>query len=143
MDEGTDYLVASTTFERGKSWVFGTPPVNTGEMPPQLCYTLATGAMQAGRGITKGYRAGVGINAGCLYQINTQLRVHAQLQVPYWYHGSSNQQEVTGHYWQPISTFGLQYDIDKRQALRLDASYEWQNRIDAQDDIRVAYMRYF
>ena len=143
VDEGTDYLVASTTFERGKSWVFGTPPVNTGEMPPQLCYTLATGAMQAGRGITKGYRAGVGINAGCLYQINTQLRVHAQLQVPYWYHGSSNQQEVTGHYWQPISTFGLQYDIDKRQALRLDASYEWQNRIDAQDDVRVAYMRYF
>ncbi|MFZ2844525.1 DUF4105 domain-containing protein [Psychrobacter sp.] len=142
-EDGTDHLVASTTLEYGKSWAFGTPPANSGEMPPQLCYALATGAVQGGRGINKGYRVGAGVNAGCLYQINNQLRAQAELQLPYWYHGSSDAPEVTGHYWQPITTFGLQYDIDKKQALRLNASYDWQDRVDANDDIKLSYMRYF
>lgn len=141
--DGTDHLVGSTTLEYGKSWAFGTPPANSGEMPPQLCYALATGAVQGGRGINKGYRVGAGVNAGCLYQINNQLRAQAELQLPYWYHGSSDEPEVTGHYWQPITTFGLQYDIDKKQALRLNASYDWQDRVDANDDIKLSYMRYF
>ncbi|MDN5566470.1 MAG: DUF4105 domain-containing protein [Psychrobacter sp.] len=145
---GTGHLVASTTLEYGKSWAFGTPRIDasglmTGEMPPQLCYTLATGALQGGRGINKGYRAGVGINAGCIYEINNQLRAQAQLQLPYWYHGSSDQADVQGSYWQPIASFGLQYDIDKKQALRLNASYEWQDRIEANEDFSLAYMRYF
>ena len=145
---GTGHLVASTTLEYGKSWVFGTPRIDasglmTGEMPPQLCYTLATGALQGGRGINKGYRAGVGVNAGCIYQINNRLRAEAELQLPYWYHGSSDQVDVQGNYWQPIASFGLQYDIDKKQALRINASYDWQDRIDANDDLSLAYMRYF
>ena len=142
-EDGTDHLVGSTTLEYGKSWAFGTPPANSGEMPPQLCYALATGAVQGGRGINKGYRVGAGVNAGCLYQINNQLRAQAELQLPYWYHGSSDKPEVTGHYWQPITTFGLQYDIDKKQALRFNASYDWQDRVDANDDIKLSYMRYF
>ncbi len=142
-EDGTDHLVGSTTLEYGKSWAFGTPPANSGEMPPQLCYALATGAVQGGRGINKGYRVGAGVNAGCLYQINNQLRAQAELQLPYWYHGSSDEPEVTGHYWQPITTLGLQYDIDKKQALRLNASYDWQDRVDANDDIKLSYMRYF
>ena len=142
-EDGTDHLVASTTLEYGKSWAFGTPPANSGEMPPQLCYALATGAVQGGHGINKGYRVGAGVNAGCLYQINNQLRAQAELQLPYWYHGSSDEPEVTGHYWQPITTLGLQYDIDKKQALRLNASYDWQDRVDANDDIKLSYMRYF
>lgn len=146
--DGTDHLVGSTTLEYGKSWAFGAPRTDTsgvvsGEMPPQLCYTFATGAIQGGRGLNKGYRVGAGVNAGCLYQINNQLRAQAELQLPYWYHGSSNDSDVRGHYWQPITTLGLQYDIDKKQALRLDASYDWQDRIDANDDIKLAYMRYF
>ncbi|TXD96624.1 DUF4105 domain-containing protein [Psychrobacter frigidicola] len=146
--EGTDHLVGSTTLEYGKSWAFGTPRTGpsglvTGEMPPQLCYTLATGTVQAGRGINKGYRVGAGVNAGCLYQINNQLRAQAELQLPYWYHGSSDEPDVRGHYWQPITTLGLQYDIDKKQALRLNASYDWQDRVDANEDIKLAYMRYF
>ena len=141
--DGTDHLVGSTTLEYGKSWAFGTPPANSGEMPPQLCYALATGAVQGGHGINKGYRVGAGVNAGCLYQINNQLRAQAELQLPYWYHGSSDEPEVTGHYWQPITTLGLQYDIDKKQALRLNASYDWQERVDANDDIKLSYMRYF
>ena len=145
---GTGHLVASTTFEYGKSWAFGMPRTDasglmTGEMPPQLCYTLATGALQGGRGINKGYRAGVGVNAGCIYQINNRMRAQAELQLPYWYHGSSDQADVQGSYWQPIATLGLQYDIDKKQALRINASYEWQDRVDANDDLSLAYMRYF
>ncbi|WP_435979104.1 Lnb N-terminal periplasmic domain-containing protein [Psychrobacter sp. DM4] len=141
--EGRDHLVGSVGYETGWSWTFGSPRSGTGEMPPQLCYTLLSGTAQAGRGINNGFRVGAGINAGCHYQINNQLRAQAQLQLPYWYHGDSQESDVTGHYWQPITTLGLQYDIDRTQALRLDASYDWQDRVDANDDIKLAYRRYF
>ncbi|WP_227670861.1 DUF4105 domain-containing protein [Psychrobacter maritimus] len=141
--EGSDHLVGSLGYETGWSWAFGTPSAGTGEMPPQLCYTLLAGTAQAGRGINKGYRVGAGVNAGCRYQINNQLRAQAELQLPYWYHGSSDESNARGHYWQPISTLGLQYDIDKKQALRINANYEWQDRIDAKEDIQLSYRRYF
>ena len=142
-EAGTDHLVGSVGYEKGWSWAFGTPVAGTGEMPPQLCYTFLAGTAQAGRGINKGFRLGAGINAGCRYQINNQLRAQAELQLPYWYHGSSDESNVRGHYWQPISSLGLQYDIDKKQALRINANYEWQERIDANDDIQLSYRRYF
>ncbi len=146
--KGGDHLVASTAFEYGKSWAFGSPRTGasglvTGEMPPQLCYAFATGAVQGGRGINKGFRVGAGVNAGCRYQFNNQLRLQAELQLPYWYHGNSDVPGVQGSYWQPISTIGLQYDIDKKQALRINASYDWQDRVAANDDVRLSYMRYF
>lgn len=141
--DGNDHLVGSLGYETGWSWAFGTPSAGTGEMPPQLCYTLLAGTAQAGRGINKGYRVGAGVNVGCRYQINNQLRAQAELQLPYWYHGSSDESNARGHYWQPISTLGLQYDIDKKQALRINANYEWQDRIDAKEDIQLSYRRYF
>ena len=141
--DGTDHLVGSMGYETGWSWAFGTPTTNTGEMPPQLCYTLLSGTTQAGRGINKGFRVGAGVNAGCRYQINNQLRAQAELQLPYWYHGSSDESNVHGHYWQPISTLGLQYDIDKKQALRINANYEWQERVDSNEDVQLSYRRYF
>ena len=142
-EAGTDHLVGSVGYEKGWSWAFGTPASGTGEMPPQLCYTFLAGTGQVGRGINKGFRLGAGINAGCRYQINNQLRAQAELQLPYWYHGNSDETNVRGHYWQPISNLGLQYDIDKKQALRINANYEWQDRIDANDDIQLSYRRYF
>ena len=141
--DGSDHLVGSLGYETGWSWAFGTPSVGTGEMPPQLCYTFLAGTAQTGRGINKGYRVGAGINVGCRYQINNQLRAQAELQLPYWYHGSSDDSNARGHYWQPISSLGLQYDIDKKQALRINANYEWQDRIDAKEDIQLSYRRYF
>ena len=141
--DGNDHLVGSLGYETGWSWAFGTPSASTGEMPPQLCYTFLAGTAQAGRGINKGYRVGAGVNVGCRYQINNQLRAQAELQLPYWYHGSSDESNARGHYWQPISTLGLQYDIDKKQALRINANYEWQDRIDAKEDIQLSYRRYF
>ena len=140
---GRDHLVGSLGYETGWSWAFGTPSSGTGEMPPQLCYTFLAGTAQAGRGINKGFRVGAGVNAGCRYQINNQLRAQAELQLPYWYHGSSDESNVRGHYWQPISSLGLQYDIDKKQALRINASYDWQERVDANEDIQLSYRRYF
>ena len=141
--DGRDHLVGSLGYESGWSWAFGTPRTGTGEMPPQLCYTFLSGTAQAGRGINKGFRVGAGVNAGCRYQINNQLRAQAELQLPYWYHGSSDESNVRGHYWQPISTLGLQYDIDKKQALRINANYEWQDRVDANEDVQLSYRRYF
>ena len=141
--DGSDHLVGSVGYESGWSWAFGTPNAGTGEMPQQLCYTFLSGTGQTGRGINNGFRIGAGVNAGCRYQINNQLRAQAELQLPYWYHGSSNDADVRGHYWQPVSTLGLQYDIDKKQALRINASYEWQDRIDANDDVQLSYRRYF
>ena len=141
--DGNDHLVGSLGYETGWSWAFGTPSAGTGEMPPQLCYTFLAGTAQTGRGINKGYRVGAGVNVGCRYQINNQLRAQAELQLPYWYHGSSDESNARGHYWQPISTLGLQYDIDKKQALRINANYEWQDRIDAKEDIQLSYRRYF
>ncbi len=142
-EDGTDHLVGSVGYETGWSWAFGTPRANTGEMPPQLCYTFLSGTAQGGRGLNKGFRVGTGINAGCRYQINNQLRAQAELQLPYWYHGSSDESDVRGHYWQPISTLGLQYDIDKKQALRINANYDWQDRVAANDDVQLSYRRYF
>ena len=141
--DGADHLVGSMGYETGWSWAFGTPSAGTGEMPPQLCYTLLSGTGQVGRGINKGFRVGAGVNAGCRYQINNQLRAQAELQLPYWYHGSSDDSNARGHYWQTISSLGLQYDIDKKQALRINANYEWQDRVDANDDIQLSYRRYF
>ncbi|WP_413519308.1 DUF4105 domain-containing protein [Psychrobacter glacincola] len=141
--DGSDHLVGSLGYESGWSWAFGAPSAGTGEMPPQLCYTFLAGNAQTGRGINKGFRVGAGVNAGCRYQINNQLRAQAELQLPYWYHGSSDDSNIRGHYWQPISSLGLQYDIDKKQALRLNANYEWQDRIDANDDVQLSYRRYF
>ena len=140
---GRDHLVGSVGYETGWSWAFGTPSTGTGEMPPQLCYTFLAGTAQAGRAINKGFRVGAGVNAGCRYQINNQLRAQAELQLPYWYHGSSDESNVRGHYWQPISSLGLQYDIDKKQALRINANYDWQERVDANEDIQLSYRRYF
>ncbi|KRG32704.1 hypothetical protein AK822_11710 [Psychrobacter sp. P11F6] len=140
---GRDHLVGSLGYESGWSWAFGTPRTGTGEMPPQLCYTFLSGTAQAGRGINKGFRVGAGVNAGCRYQINNQLRAQAELQLPYWYHGSSDESNARGHYWQPISTLGLQYDIDKKQALRINANYEWQDHVDANEDVQLSYRRYF
>ena len=140
---GRDHLVGSVGYETGWSWALGSPKAGSGEMPPQLCYALLSGKGQTGRGIHKGFRIGAGVNTGCDYQINNQLRAQAQLQLPYWYHGSSDDPDARSHYWQPISSVGLQYDIDKNQAVRINASYEWQERIDANDDIQLSYRRYF
>ena len=147
---GDDHLVANVAYEQGVSMAFGAAPEGTGEVPPQLCYALGTGMGQLGKGMNKGWRLGVGVNVGCRYQFTPKLRAHAEVQMPYWYHGSVEQaqneqagQTASGHYWQPIANLGVQYDIDRTQAIRLQGSYEFQDRVGDQDDVQIAYVRYF
>lgn len=145
-----DHLVANAAYEHGISMAFGTPTAGSGELPPQLCYALGMGATQVGKGINNGWRVGIGANLGCRYQLNPKLRAHAELQLPYWYHGDINKisdksvdSNASGHYWQPIATFGVQYDIDRAQAVRLQGSHDFQHRVRDQDDVQLAYVKYF
>lgn len=149
---GGDHLVASAAYEQGVSVGFGTAKAGTGQQPPQLCYALGTGLTQVGRGINNGWRVGVGADLGCRYQLSPKLRAQAEVQLPYWYHGdidegakvhSSIAARSTGHYWQPIATLGVQYDIDRNQAIRLQGNYEFQDRVRDKDDVQLAYVTYF
>lgn len=145
-----DHLVANATFELGQSLAFGSPRAGTGELPPQLCYALGNASAQVGKGLNNGWRAGIGVNLGCRYQVSTKLRAHAEVAVPYWYHGDIDQaadsktdSKASGHYWQPIASLGVQYDIDRTQAVRLQGNYEFQDRVRDQDDVQIVYVRYF
>lgn len=149
---GSDHLVANAAYEQGVSVGFGAAKAGTGQQPPQLCYALGTGMTQVGKGINNGWRVGVGANLGCRYQLSSKLRAQAEVQVPYWYHGdididanvnTNTGERGTGHYWQPIATLGVQYDIDRNQAIRLQGNYEFQDRVRDKDDVQLAYVKYF
>lgn len=149
---GSDHLVANAAYEQGVSVGFGAAKAGTGQQPPQLCYALGTGMTQVGKGINNGWRVGVGANLGCRYQLSSKLRAQAEVQVPYWYHGdidtdanidANTGENGTGHYWQPIATLGVQYDIDRNQAIRLQGNYEFQDRVRDKDDVQLAYVKYF
>ena len=86
---------------------------------------------------------GAGVNLGCRYQLNSNTRLVGEVQVPYWYHGSSDNDQLKDSYWQPILSLGAQYDLDKNQAIRLKGSYELQEGIEGRDDVQLAYVKYF
>ncbi|WP_019671719.1 Lnb N-terminal periplasmic domain-containing protein [Psychrobacter lutiphocae] len=137
------HLVGNLGYEKGVSMAFGSPTAGSGQMPPHLCYALGTGMAQVGKGLSKGYRLGAGVNLGCRYQMGSNARVVGELQLPYWYHGSTHSSQVRGHYWQPILTLGAQYDLGQNKAIRLQGSYELQDRIEGREDIQLAYVTYF
>lgn len=136
-ENGQSHLVGDLGAEYGWSWAFGQPLMGSGELPPQLCYVFAAGTAQVGKGLSKGYRIGAGSHLGCRYQIRPNLRTQLEMQLPYWYHGRQ------AHYWQPITSFGVQYDINKQQAFRLQATHEWNGDIDENNDVNLAWIRYF
>ncbi|WP_296403944.1 DUF4105 domain-containing protein [Psychrobacter sp.] len=138
-----DHLVGSFGYEKGISVAFGKPDAGSGQLPPQLCYALGTGLGQVGKGLSKGYRVGAGVNIGCRYQFSPNARLIGEVQVPYWYHGDSTNDQIKSGYWQPILSLGAQYDFDKNNAIRLKGSYELQDNIDGREDIQLAYVKYF
>lgn len=142
-DPDSSHLVGSFGYEKGVSVAFGTPAAGSGQLPPQLCYAMGTGLAQVGKGLHKGYRVGAGVNLGCRYQLNSNTRLVGEVQVPYWYHGSSDNDQLKDSYWQPILSLGAQYDLDKNQAIRLKGSYELQEGIEGRDDVQLAYVKYF
>ncbi|PNK61830.1 DUF4105 domain-containing protein [Psychrobacter sp. FDAARGOS_221] len=142
-DNDSRHLVGSLGYEKGISAAFGTPKAGSGELPPHLCYAMGTGMAQVGKGISKGFRVGAGVNLGCRYQFARNARLVGELQLPYWYHGSTHSDQVRGHYWQPILSLGAQYDLGQNQAIRLQGSYELQDRIEGREDVQLAYVKYF
>ena len=142
-DPDSSHLVGSFGYEKGVSVAFGTPAAGSGQLPPQLCYAMGTGLAQVSKGLHKGYRVGAGVNLGCRYQLNSNTRLVGEVQVPYWYHGSSDNDQLKDSYWQPVLSLGAQYDLDKNQAIRLKGSYELQEGIEGRDDVQLAYVKYF
>ena len=142
-DPDSSHLVGSFGYEKGISAAFGSPQAGSGQLPPQVCYALGTGLAQVGKGLSKGYRVGAGVNLGCRYQFSPNARLIGEVQVPYWYHGSTDNDQIKGSYWQPILSLGAQYDLDRNKAIRIQGSYELQDGIEGRDDIQLAYVTYF
>ena len=140
-DDGHSHLVAHTSVEYGKSFAYGQPLAGSGEIPPNLCYALGNLATEFGKGLSKGYRLGVGANLGCIQQFSHNWRGLAELSLPYWLGGDSG----ADRYWQPKLTVGTQYDINRTNALRVSASRRWLDgdNIKRVDDLTVSFLHYF
>ena len=143
-DDGGD-IVGNLSGEYGKSWAYGTPRAPA-DLPPNICYALGTAALQGGRGLYHGYRAGVGATGGCLQQISPDWRALATFDLPLWLAGDNKHER----YAQPRVEFGTQYDFDRHNALRVTLSRQWtldhgfkQVADTTQDSIGLRYLRYF
>lgn len=140
-DNDTDsHLVGNVNLEYGRSIAYGKPQA-LGEMPPNICYGLGNVATQFGKGLDKGFRVGVGANVGCIQQLGQNLRGLAQLSLPYWVSGDSDNER----YWQPKLSVGMQFDVNKANAIRLLASRDFLGRDskDRADKVSVSFVKYF
>lgn len=143
------HLVGNLTYEKGASVAFGKANYSH-EMPAQLCYGFGSGNVQLGKGLSNHFRVGVGATLGCAYHPNERLRTTAELALPYWYHAKvakhnpadPDKNRVSG-YWQPKAKVGLQYDIAKNHALRLQAEHEFSKRVADTTDVQLAWQWYF
>lgn len=143
LSKNTDsqHLIANLSGEYGFSVAYGKINPTFGNIPINICYALATGAMQIGKGLTKGYQLGIGTNIGCLQHFHPNFRGMLEVSLPYWIAGDSKDE----HYWQPKATVALHYDISKNQALRTNASYVWQPNSfkKNQQEFSIQYLQYF
>ncbi len=130
------HLVANARYEKGLSYAFGKPK-GVYELPPHLCYALANGNLQAGKGLTKGFRLGAGANIGCRVLLNNKLRLTAEVDSPYWYHGKKQ------GYWQPIANLGMQYDIAQNHGVRVTAKHEFNKDVAENTDVQLAWLWHF
>lgn len=105
-----------------------------GKQKNNLCYQLGTLATQVGKGLDTGYRVGIGADVGCVYQFDDNLRGLASVSLPYW---------VGKNVWQPNIALGVQYDIGKNQAIRLNAEKHWIKNKTLDDKIAISYLKYF
>ncbi|WP_434353191.1 DUF4105 domain-containing protein [Psychrobacter sp. HD31] len=136
------HLVANLGVEKGVSVAFG--KVNSQyDLPQQLCYAFGAGNVQGGKGLTNGFRLGVGANLGCVYRMNDKLRATAEVNVPYWYHTDTSLTNHKQGYWQPTASIGMQYDMATNHSLRVTADYELSDRVEADTDMNVSYNWYF
>lgn len=136
--DNSDHLVFNIRQEKGKSWVFGTP-AHTGDLPNTLCYVLGGWGGQLGN-INQGYRLGASIHAGCAHYASDTLRITTELSVPFWYH--HDRANNRSYYLQPSAKASVQYDINRRHALRLTSNVQ-KNHQDTHHQLWLAYLTYF
>lgn len=133
--DNDSHLVGNMALGYGMSQAFGTP-AKPSDLPPNLCYQFGTLAMQAGKGLEKGYRAGVGVDFGCSYQFNDKMRAVANISLPYWVAKDMNM-------WQPSIKLGTQFDMGKNRAIRITGEKMWLKDNVLDDKLVVSYLRYF
>lgn len=160
-DTHNRHLVANLGAEYGWSMAYGSPyngnndsttQFFTVQTPPNICYALGTGTAQFGKGLTKGYRVGLGATLGCIQQFRNNLRGTIALDLPYWYQHNGGEhldhsrfQNGNQHgYWQPQASVGVQYDISNHHAVRFNGNYIWQpNHLGNDKTGQLAYLYYF
>lgn len=139
VDEVSDarsHLVLDARFEKGVGAYLGT------QSPDGVCHALGVLATQIGQ-INQGYRAGVGVQVGCMYHANPTLRMKAELSVPYWYH--ADDAERSG-YWQPKASIGIQKDVANDNAIRVQMdAWRKSNQAKGKFDgvLKLSYLTYF
>lgn len=121
------HLVANANLGYGMSQAFG-------EKKNNLCYQLGTLITQVGKGLDTGYRVGIGADMGCVYQFDEKLRGLVNVSLPYW---------VKQNVWQPNVAVGVQYDIGKNRAIRLNAEKHWLKDKKLDDKFAISYLTYF
>ncbi|WP_227431076.1 DUF4105 domain-containing protein [Psychrobacter sp. I-STPA6b] len=146
------HLVGSVGVEYGYSFAYGQPKVDyqqgqiqriSGERPANICYAMTTAGAQVGKGLANGFRIGTGALVGCQQHWGEKTRALAELSAPYWYHGHHAKSGSSG-YWQPTASLGVQHDLSKNSAIRLQANHTWQpNDLKDNSDIQLAYLHYF
>lgn len=134
-----DHLVLDVRLEQGKSWTLGQGEQGTGRLSDTLCYALAGYGGQVGH-VNKGYRVGVGANLGCIHYAGDKWRMMGELALPLWYH--HNEGEARSLYVQPSAHVGVQYDLNRTNAIRLTGSIE-RGHDDTQEKVMVQYLKYF
>lgn len=102
-----------------------------------LCYGLASGALEAGNALDKGWRVGVGPTLGCLWN-TPKFSLQIQNATDYW---------QDSHVWQNQWQVGLQVPLnlglaDRRQALRL-AWQQTQQGSQRSQEVSASWLRYF
>lgn len=137
--DNADHLVFNLRAEKGKSWLMGVLPTNTGDLSNTMCYVFGGAGGQLGK-LNQGYRIGVGISAGCAYRVSDDFRVLGELNVPYWYH--HDRAPNRSGYIQPSVMMSAQYDLTRRDAVRLLINSE---RLydKTQNSVQLGYHRYF
>lgn len=137
--DNRDHLVFQVQMEQGKSWIIGHARANTGELADGLCYVLGGAGGQIGR-LNQGYRVGVQVSAGCHHRVSENFRVMGELTVPYWYH--HDKADDRSGYFQPSAKIAMQYDITRRDAVRVTLDGE-RLHDKTRQGASVAYQRYF
>ncbi|MEC7118917.1 MAG: DUF4105 domain-containing protein [Pseudomonadota bacterium] len=121
------------TQQEGVGNLHGQVGYSLGDPLQQLCYAQVQANLQAGSALMDGWRMGAGARLGCLAHLSPTLRSQINLYAPYWH----DQQA-----WQLSADAGLQWDLNRRHALRLTGQYQRQRSADFGGG-QLSWVRYF